>query len=261
MDSTIIAALIGAGVAVLGSGAAAAVATYQVTKQVRSGLKVELYREILGTIEKQGDAERELSTKLRILNSLIGVWLRPDQFPGDRPSPNTTWAELNDLFHKCQTDGADLMIFIEKWQIVDPRLDVFRLAFGVALRDLRKAWHPLAQAVGAVVAAMPGTPVPALPSKESLEAVLKVSDDLINAASKLSAWAADFQLEVQALLLSDLFPNKLTHRVPLDPEYFVVSLDHAEALRDYFENRTPWGLEMKVINERTRQLIAQRHLG
>lgn len=260
MDNGIIAALIGAGVTLIGIGMAAAVAVYQILKQARMGLKVELYREILAAVDKQGDGERELSIKLRVLNSLIGVWLTPDQFPGIRPSPNTTWAELNELVHKCQNDGADLMIFIEKWQIVDPRLDIFRSAFGVALRDIRQSWTTLAQLVGAVIAAAPGAPIPAGPPKDALEEARKASDQLINAASKLSAWAADFQLEVQALLLSDLFPNRLAHRQPLDPEYFVVRLDQATALKDYFENQTQWGLEMKEINRRTRQAIAEKGL-
>jgi len=261
MDSSIIAALIGAGITLLAVGVTAAATVFQITKQARTGLKVELYREILAAIDKQGDAERELSTKLRVLNSLIGVWLRPNQFPGVRPLPNTTWAELNDLFYKCQSDGADLMIFIEKWQIVDPRLDIFRMAFGVAIRDVRETWTPISRLVGAVVAPVAGAPLPPDPSKETLKSLQTASDALIDAASKLSAWAIDFQLEVQALLLSDLFPNSLTHRVPLDPEYFVVSLNRADALKDYFENRTPWGLEMQAINERTKQLVAQRRLG
>jgi hypothetical protein len=151
------------------------------------------------------------------------------------------------------------MILIERWQIVDPRLDVFRLAFGVALRDLREAWQPLAQLVSGVVAPMPGAAPPQLPPKETLQKIKEASDGVLHAAGKLSSWVADFQLEVQSLLLSDLFPNKLKHREPLDPELFVVRLDRAAALRDYFENRTPWGMEMKVINHRTRQQIARKY--
>jgi hypothetical protein len=226
------------------------------------GLKVDLYREIISAVEKQSDAERELSTKLRVLNSLMAVWQMPEQFPGAQlPTPNTSWAELNELFFKCQHQAADLMILIEKWQIVDPRLDIFRMAFGVGLRDLREAWTPLSHLVSAVVAAMPGLPPPQLPRKDALEKVKAASDGVLNAASKVSAWVADFQLEVQGVLLSDLFPNELQHREPLDPELFVVRLDHADKLKDYFENNTPWGMEHKIIQQRTREIIAQRRLG
>jgi hypothetical protein len=261
MDSGISAALIGAVVVLLASAVAAAVAVYQVTKQARSALKVDLYKEVLAAIANQGEAEGELSTKLRVLNSLIGVWLSPEQFGGFRPTPNTTWAELNELVYKCQGQGADLMILIERWQIVDPRLDLFRMAFGVALRDIREAWQPVSALVGGVVPAIAGAPPPELPPKETLERLKAANERVINAASKLSAWVADFQLEVQAVLLSDLFPNRLTHRQPIDPEYFVIRLDRFDALKDYFENRTPWGLEMKAINEQTRRLIAERQLG
>lgn len=260
MDNGIIAALIGGAVAVLGIGAAAAVAFHQITKQARMGLKVDLYREILAALDRQGDAERALSTKLRVLNSLIGVWLLPDEFPGAQPLvPNTSWAELNELIARCQTDAADLMILIEKWMIVDPRLDIFRMAFGVGLRDLRAAWAPLSHSVGRVVPPAPGLPSPARPPDQTLEHVKERCDDVLTAASKVSAWAADFQVEVQALLLSDLFKNPLIHREPLDPEYFVIRLDRYAEIKDYFENRTTWGLEHKSVNEQTKEAIARRH--
>jgi hypothetical protein len=261
MDSVITAALIGAIVALVGWGVAGAVAVYQVTKQARSALKVDLYKEVLSAVANQGEAERELSTKLRILNSLFGVWLSPEQFGGLRPAPNTTWAELNELVYKCQGQGADLMILIERWQIVDPRLDLFRMAFGVALRDIREAWQPVSELASAVVPPIAGAAPPELPPKETLQRLKASNEGVINAASKLSAWVADFQLEVQAVLLSDLFPNRLSHRQPIDPEYFVIRLDRFDALKDYFENKTPWGLEMRVINEQTRRLVAQRQLG
>ena len=211
MESGIIAALIGGGIALFGICVAAAVAVYQITKQARMGLKVDLYRQVIAAVEKQSEAEQELSTKLRVLNSLIGVWLAPDEFPGMHPTPSKTWVELNELVHKCQREAAELMILIERWQIVDPRLDIFRMAFGVALRDIREAWTPLSHLAGALLAPMPGTPAPLKPNKEVLERVKAEAEGLINAASKLSAWVADFQLEVQLLLLSDLFPNQVRH--------------------------------------------------
>lgn len=260
MDSGVTAALIGAAVALFGSAVAATAAVHQVTKQARSALKVDLYKEVLAAVANQGEAKRDLSTKLRILNSLIGVWQSPEQFGGLRPAPNTTWAELNELAYRCQAQGADLMILIERWQIVDPRLDLFRMAFGVALRDIREAWQSVSVGVSAVVPPIAGAPHPELPPNETLERLKAANEGVINAASKLSAWVADFQLEVQAALLSDLFQNRLSHRQPIDPEYFVIRLDSFDALKDYFENKTAWGLEMKAINERTRRLIAQRQL-
>ena len=227
--------------------------------QARSGLKVELYKEFLRAVADQSDAEAELSTKLRVLNSLIGVWLSPEQFGGFRPTPNTNWAELNDLASKCQGQGANLMILIEKWQIVEPRLDLFRLAFGVALHEIRATWQAVSVLAGAALPPVGSGPLPQVPN-EALQGLRAANEALINAASKLSAWVVDFQLEVQAELLSDLFSNSLTHREPIDPEFFVVRLDQYDALQDYFENRTAWGLEMKAINERTRQIIAERQL-
>lgn len=240
MDAGIIAALIGAAVTLLGIGVAAAVAVFQVTRQARSGLKVDLYKEILRSVADQGDAEGQLSMTLRVLNSLIPVWLAPEQFGGVRPIPNTSWAELNELAYRCQGQGADLMLLIEKWQIVEPKLDLFRMAFGVALHEIREAWQGVSALLGAVVPPIAGSPQPPVPPKETLERLNTANVALITAASKLSAWVADFQLEVQAALLSDLFPNPLAHREPSDPEYFVVRLDRYETLKDYFENRTAW---------------------
>jgi hypothetical protein len=63
------------------------------------------------------------------------------------------------------------------------------------------------------------------------------------------------------VLLSDLFSNELKHREPLDPDLFVIRLDQAKVLEDYFENKTPWGMEHKIIQARTKEIIAQRQLG
>jgi hypothetical protein len=196
---------------------------------------------------------------LRVLNTLIGVWAEPEKFGGlQRPSPNTNWAELNQLFHECHNAGSDLVILIERWQIVDPRLNVFKLAFGSALHDIRDAWTPLNRIVGTVVGPAPGIGPPPPVPKLVLSDVKTASTQVIDAASKLSAWVADFQLEMQAFALSGLFKNRVAHRVPLDPDYFVIRLDQAKALTEYFETRTAWGREIVAINARTKAIIAQR---
>lgn len=258
MDQALVGGLLAAGTGVVGVILTAAAAAYHITKQARTTLKVELYREIISAVEKQSDAEGELSTKLRILNSLISVWLLPEQFGGSPPGPNTSWAELNTLHYQSQSEGADLMILIEKWQIVDPRLELFRLAFGVALHDIRTAWAPLSQSVGYVVPPIPGTPAPELPSKDVLNGIRRATDSFLNAMSVLSSWAADFQVEMQSLLLSDLFRNPVTRREPLDPDFFVVRLDRFQEQKEYFLNQTAWGREMKAINERTSAEISRR---
>ena len=261
MSEGLVGVLIGAAAALIVAAIAAAAAVYQITKQARMGLKVELYREALAAVEAQGDAERALSTKFHILKSLIQVWQRPEQFGGIRPNASTSWAELHDLSYKAQGEAAEMMTLIEKWQIVEPKLDVFRLAFGSASHDLREAWMRLSQVVGRVVPTVPGGPAPPQPSTETLDATAAAIDPLLNAASRLSAWVADFQLEMQALLLSDLFPNELQRREPLDPRFFVVRLDRYAALKEHFLNETAWGREMQAVNERTKKEIAEQGLG
>lgn len=171
MSDGVVGALIGAAVTLLVAGIGALVAVYQITKQAGMGLKGELYREVLAAIASQGDAERDLSTKLGVLSSLIALWLRQEEFGGNRPNPSTSWAELHDLNIKAQTQGAELMCLVEKWLIVDPRLDMFKLAFGSALHDMTQAWAPLSNALGAVVPAMPGAPFPPEANDHTLQRV------------------------------------------------------------------------------------------
>lgn len=260
MDPGLVGALIGAGAALVGAAIAGAAAVSAINKQARMTLKLDLYREVLKAVEKQGDSETALSTKLRVLNSLIDVWAEPEKFGGLRPVPNTSWSELNELYHRCQIEGAELVMIIERWQIVDPRLHVFRLAFGSAVHDLREAWTPLSQIVGAVVPPVAGGEAPPPLPKLALGDVKTASIQVIDAASKLSAWVSDFQLEMQALCLSELFKNHVVHREPLDPDYFVVRLDQAKALTEYFEKRTAWGREIVAINARTKAILAQKGL-
>lgn len=146
-------------IAVLVAGLiAAGAAVHQIARQARLRLKLEIYREILGVRTEHADAIREISTKLHILKSQVGIWAEPHRFGGICPSPNVSATELNMLVHNVLMKAADISILTEQWQIIDSRLDLFRLAMGSAAHDLRAEWVPFFQSAMTVLPPDAGKP-------------------------------------------------------------------------------------------------------
>ncbi len=77
-----------------------------------------------------------------------------------------------------------------------------------------------------------------------------------DALDTLSMYVTDFQVEMQNLLLADLFGHKADHRKPIDPRKFVVRLDQRDALMQRFQDDTDWGRLEQASNENVRRRLA-----
>lgn len=73
----------------------------------------------------------------------------------------------------------------------------------------------------------------------------------------MQCYAEDFLVELQNILLGDLFGNAVSHRAPIDPNSKVVSLANFNELNLWFNNSTPWGRHCAALEEETRQRFGQ----
>ena len=235
---------------------AAAAAVYQIARQARLRLKLEIYREILGTRTEHADAIREVSTKIHILKSQLGIWAEPERFGGICPPPNTSAAELNLLVHRALMKAADISILTEQWQIIDRRIDLFRLAMGSAAHDVRTEWVPFIQIATTVLPPEQGKPSNhAKASSEVLRMLGDQCDRMQEALSRLDAWSHDFGQEMQNLLLSGLFRHRIPPREPIDPSMFALRLDRYDQLSRHFETETPWARHNLAAEEDARRKL------
>ncbi len=63
---------------------------------------------------------------------------------------------------------------------------------------------------------------------------------------RLGAWVHDFQIEMQMLLLGELFPDPVERRDPPDSEQFCVRLDRFDQIERRI-NESPWGVKAAEI--------------
>lgn len=98
--------------------------------------------------------------------------------------------------------------------------------------------------------------------EEIINLLKKRHDPFREAISHLDNWLGDFNIEMQNLLLNNLFKNKIQHRKPIDKKFFVVTTDEdrLKELNNYFDNHTNWGKARKKSEEHIKsQLLNQNN--
>ncbi len=74
----------------------------------------------------------------------------------------------------------------------------------------------------------------------------------------LGCYIHDFQVEMQNLLLGELFKQKLPPREPIDPNLVVVQFERYKELAEYFERETAWGRGKARIEGEVRGEVRSR---
>lgn len=89
------------------------------------------------------------------------------------------------------------------------------------------------------------------PTLGAAEAVKTFCKSVLNVISDGQCVAADFQVEMQNLLASELFGHRVEHRIPLDPKHQVFRIETAEEQRLWLSSETDWGRECAKIDAET----------
>jgi hypothetical protein len=143
---------------------------------------------------------------------------------------------------------------VEHWLIVEPRLDLFKLAVNVGLHDVRAAWPTFSIAAHVLPPANVHKDGEWRPPADAILFLAGESDAFVGQLMKLNAWVSDFQGVMQTQLLGDLFCHKVPPREPLDPAMFAIRLDQYDELKRRL-NDSPWGREAQATNERVRKAL------
>jgi hypothetical protein len=271
LDVQIKAAIIGAIATVVTAGIAAWIVVLQIGREFRQAihanrnserlkLKLDMYREVLAISKGAQEGATDLSTDIRVFEATVvaacnvvkqGLKATPPR--ARAPSSLDKKAQLNDA-------TVELMYFVERWVIIDPRIDVFRKVFFIDGRAVDDAWHKY------FAVAMPLMPVELLvggvqqvtwhpPVDIVVERLRNSGEPLLDCLMDLGSHVADFQVEMQNLLLGELFLHRVPARQPIDPKCTVIELDRHAELTRYFEEETTGGKNIKRVEEEVRQKL------
>jgi hypothetical protein len=212
-------------------------------------LRLQLYQEIVPIAHAAQDAIVDLQSFIRKFDSDVSLFRQMARNARPWTVPEARVPVLLEKKNLVSEQAIAVIFFTERWEIVDARIDLFRVAVNVALDALQSTFQDYFSVVLRMmpIEVPPGNPnqgslLPWQPPDEEGAARLAEATDIFNKAiSHLSNWLHDLQVELQNLFLAELFKNKVPCRQPLDPEFIVIQLDNYERLKRYFEEETEWG--------------------
>jgi hypothetical protein len=211
----------------------------------RQKLKLEIYRDISSVCRQVSHAETDLSAFVRNFEMQIAI-NRELGAQGSLPSARVP--ALMALKAALDTASTEPLFLLERWEIIDPRTKVYRLAFDGATYGIIRAYNAY---FNHAIRQMPvevkdgpdkGNFFPwSAPNEDAHRVLTQLGEYLIDELSKLGCVVADLQRDMQNLLLVDLFQNRVEARQPIDPKYVVIELDRHEELTTFMLTQTEWG--------------------
>ena len=237
--------------------------TLEQQKQVtKSQLRLEAYREFQ-KIYAHFLESSSIEVEIRLIfiafqghldNAQLGFPVTPIQYR----EPN-----FREKLQEHLNNAIELTFYIERHAPLLPNFDVFKRAFSVAHHEIAKdrrslqvtmlRWLPMEHPNFRI---NPGAPQfinnPEITS-DAVTEFEKVMQPILDSLGLLNIWASDLAVELQNHLLGDYADCKVSHRKPIDPKFFVVSIDTHETLMKYFDEETEYGRNNKVAEESVRQ--------
>lgn len=227
----------------------------------RQKLRLGIYQEFSKVLEEANDKTSEVGMYAFLIP--INVKIYRDQIKsGLAPAPIKHRAiEFSNKHQEVSDSIIKLIRLFEKYEIISPELDIFKLAVIVATHDMREALKPLHSYLLQIL------PMDVVDKTGNIQVVNVISptneqidrlDGLVNtyknADDDLSGYLFDLNVELQNIFLSRLFNNKVQRRQPLDPNVKVITTDPEDMtkLRKYFEEETDWGKQEKQVEEQVK---------
>ena len=227
----------------------------------RDQLRLEVYQEFSTALDntnnKTSDAKMYASfLKSNVINYLHQVNL------GTNPQPLKARAlEFSNLHFASYNSIIKLIKLIEKYEIVSPKLHIFQIAFNSSSHNISEAFTPLYQFhlrfLPMDITDNAGNPQIVnihTPTQEQIDELNNLVNNYESGHDELGGYLFDLNVELQKIFLSRLFDNSVKIREPIDPNIKVITTTSTQIteLQQYFENETPWGINMHEVEERVR---------
>jgi len=227
-------------------------------------LKLKIYEDIIAICRDASAAESDLSTYIRLFESAVSACRQQKRGSLPWSIPDARVPALIKKNHEASMKAIEIIMQTERWEIIDPRIGIFRTAINVANYDILNAFQRYFNAALRMMPhEMPSGPTPGSlfpwqpPSDQDTAELETLGREFLESLSTLGSYIYDFQVEMQNLLLGELFKRQLPPRQPIDPRFVVVRLDRCNELAAYFENETAWGHNKTRIENDVRAALAK----
>lgn len=261
--ATLIAAFFGFGAIIVQIGAQGRQSRKSVAENERRRLKAAMYEDALLVCRAMSDESIELSNALLMMDMHLNIASAAAAAGLGFNQPTARFPALSAGYARFSDAALKVIFLIDNRLIIEPRLLVFPTALSVVLHDTRGLMFS-----EFVVHVMPSLPVDnpqggifpyTPPAPAGFQTIHALTTKFIDALGDATAYADDLLIDLQNLLLGDLFKAKLAPRKPLDPAKKAITLDQADQLEQWFRNTTAWGAEAGQVEAETRERFAARN--
>lgn len=244
--STLLAAVVGAIVIFFQIGRQGKLNRESVAENERRRLKSKMYEEVEAACDALADAHSVYQSKLLIATQELQLAAYTHRDGRNYSIPRARIMELVDLNGKFQAALIGLIFLIERRQFIAPNILVFRSALNAAAYGASETFHKKLFPSGMTMfpadrpdgeGIYPYIP----PTPDDADALHSLALTVIGHLHDVIAYAEDFSVEMQNLLVADLFGTTVLHRRPIDPNIRVVKIEDTSELEHYFNEETEWG--------------------
>lgn len=233
-----------------------------IAENERRRLKASMYEDAVTVCREVADTSIELANALRMMMLQVEYAAQAHQNGQPFDLPAARYPILLEKYGQFSDAVLKFIFLVENRRVIDPNILIFRTAMNVVLHDTRKLMHSefVVNVMVSIPAQLPdGSIFPYTPPSAKQAAVIKqLCERFIAALDDAVMYTEDFLVELQNVLLSDLFGQKVVHRKPLDPAKKVITLQQGDELEQWFATSTEWGREMARIEAETAARFLQR---
>jgi hypothetical protein len=239
------------------------------TEKIKDDFKNKLYAEINERLEIADDAAITAAGYVNKIALSFTSYLTSIELGHNPLLPKERIPEVINLQYQGSNAITKLIYVIEKYEIVQPELKIFQKALNVCMHDISAAFTPFFQESLLI---LPITieeningrvekrdiPKP-FPTRERFENFKKLGFNYQKAWNNITGVTYDFRIEIQNLLLGNIFGRKVPSRQPIDPNIKVIATDpeNIQKLNQYFDEETAWGKYAADIKKQVRESLNQ----
>jgi len=168
---------------------------------------------------------------------------------------------IMDAIYKHNRDAIAFIFFLERYDSLLPRFEVYNWALNSALHDIQQAsiglysvlskWLPIDNPNYGKVLGVPEFLHAPIITEEALNEFNLAAAPLEKSLGQLQCWTSDLAMDLQNHLLGDYADQQVKKRNPIDNTFFTISIDpdkNAEQLK-YFKEETEWGRHYAHVNQ------------
>lgn len=176
------------------------------------------------------------------------------------PIPSQRVPELMRLHAAYSETALNMVRLIESRLVLDPRLAVFKNAILSLTYNVTEKFQKsyLSTAMRSLPIDRPQAGIFEYKPPTDNKTLITLTQDLIENLFDSTSYSADFDVEMQNLLLSDLFGRTTPHRIPLDKSHRVIRLENFEELNAYFLTDTDWGRMCNEVDKNVKERLENK---